>query len=471
MPQYLYRFRPLERLLNNNELERQEIFFAAPSALNDPMEGYLDIFWRGDRILWTNLFRNYLLCLYHCFILVRLGAERLSADDIPVFISKTNGHPPFINAAAPFIQSVLHETSVAALVELLGTSAREIRRDELLFYLRIIHTRALAMLSNITAAEDKKPGASFSSELNSAIEKLSKTGLPEFSSSVGIEPERLFSVFRSVDRQMELLTLLTTPPLMQSAAKSFLLLQLPYEYLTKLERLIFPKWYTACFLEEISNPSLWGHYGSSHTGVCLQFKTAQVAEGKCGLRLDPVSSWSSSKDGKSSKRRHSRVIPFEKVSYDAKFPSIDFFRSLGRLPWPVILEWFSDGSNNYSACWKEAYSDEESWRRAYWRMFSKGTTVKMKEWSHELEHRLILSSSVGDLDEVEDRILHYGFADLAGIVFGIKTPLEAKLKILKIIERKCDENRLYDVKFFQAEYAHHSGSIEIHPMRLIKVRP
>lgn len=46
-PEFLYRFRPLKRLLQYGELEKQEIYFASPSELNDPMEGFRDLFWRG----------------------------------------------------------------------------------------------------------------------------------------------------------------------------------------------------------------------------------------------------------------------------------------------------------------------------------------------------------------------------------------------------------------------------------------
>jgi hypothetical protein len=37
----IYRFRRIKNLLGEHqELERQEIYFATPSQLNDPMEGY-----------------------------------------------------------------------------------------------------------------------------------------------------------------------------------------------------------------------------------------------------------------------------------------------------------------------------------------------------------------------------------------------------------------------------------------------
>ena len=62
----LYRLRPLKYLLGEEyrELERQSIYFASLEELNDPMEGFRDIVWQGDQIVWTNLFRHYLYCSY-----------------------------------------------------------------------------------------------------------------------------------------------------------------------------------------------------------------------------------------------------------------------------------------------------------------------------------------------------------------------------------------------------------------------
>jgi hypothetical protein len=61
---HLYRFRPANAILDGyKELAKQGIYFAAPEKLNDPMEGYRDVFWSGDPIVWRNLIRHYLLCL------------------------------------------------------------------------------------------------------------------------------------------------------------------------------------------------------------------------------------------------------------------------------------------------------------------------------------------------------------------------------------------------------------------------
>src|ERR1700730_2478613 len=79
---HLYRFRPVDALLGTREeLAKQEIYFAPPEKLNDPMEGYKDVFWSGDLIVWRNLLRHYLLCLlqttYLCYI---MGPKFDSAD-------------------------------------------------------------------------------------------------------------------------------------------------------------------------------------------------------------------------------------------------------------------------------------------------------------------------------------------------------------------------------------------------------
>ena len=62
----VYRFRSMKYLLVDKyqELKKQEIYFASPEQLNDPMEGLRDIFWRGDKIVWKNFFKHYVFCLY-----------------------------------------------------------------------------------------------------------------------------------------------------------------------------------------------------------------------------------------------------------------------------------------------------------------------------------------------------------------------------------------------------------------------
>jgi hypothetical protein len=65
-PKHFWRFRPARAVLGPydeskgqfDELEKQEIYFSSPAELNDAMEGFKDIFWHGDEIVWRNLLRH-----------------------------------------------------------------------------------------------------------------------------------------------------------------------------------------------------------------------------------------------------------------------------------------------------------------------------------------------------------------------------------------------------------------------------
>ncbi len=72
MISHLYRIRSLEKLLWKGELENDQIYFCPVEDLNDPVEGYKDLLWRGDHVAWSNLLKHYVLCLLNvlpmCFI-------------------------------------------------------------------------------------------------------------------------------------------------------------------------------------------------------------------------------------------------------------------------------------------------------------------------------------------------------------------------------------------------------------------
>ena len=66
-----FRFRSADALLEKyQELENQTIYFASPEELNDPMEGFRDIVWTGDKVVWTNFFNiTFFACIGVIFCL------------------------------------------------------------------------------------------------------------------------------------------------------------------------------------------------------------------------------------------------------------------------------------------------------------------------------------------------------------------------------------------------------------------
>jgi hypothetical protein len=67
---HFFRFRSTKYLLGDKyrELEKQETYFCPLDDLNDPTEGFKDLFWR-DEIVWRNLLKHYLLCLMKSFLI------------------------------------------------------------------------------------------------------------------------------------------------------------------------------------------------------------------------------------------------------------------------------------------------------------------------------------------------------------------------------------------------------------------
>ena len=56
----------------------------------------------------------------------------------------------------------------------------------------------------------------------------------------------------------------------------------------------------------------------------------------------------------------------------------------------------------------------------------------MKDWAYEDEYRLVLNSGMdGEIDK-KYRILKYDFQNMQGLIFGINTTNEDKIKIFEI---------------------------------------
>jgi hypothetical protein len=88
---------------------------------------------------------------------------------------------------------------------------------------------------------------------------------------------------------------------------------------------------------------------------------------------------------------------------------------------------------------------------------------------HEREYRLILTSNLERFDDKPSRKLKYRFSDLVGIVFGMKTTAEDKIRIMKIIAKKCRAEGRTDFEFYQARYSRQAQKIVLVPLTLLKV--
>jgi hypothetical protein len=90
MDNYFYRYRPIDALLDKfHELDNQEIYFSATDELSDPMEGFKDLVWSGDRIVWRNFLKHYALCALHTSYYTFTSAEKFDVNILRNYVFLT----------------------------------------------------------------------------------------------------------------------------------------------------------------------------------------------------------------------------------------------------------------------------------------------------------------------------------------------------------------------------------------------
>ena len=457
----LYRLRSIDRLLGDSqELEKQAIYFASPEELNDPMESFRDIFWQGDQIVWTNLFRHYLYCLHMTYALFTIGgnSEKIEPQHIPVMSDMAQ--PTEDTCGRVFEKTNLHDF-IAKIVD----AKRKAHHDEVLFYLQILHYAALPEIQNAHIDHGLAPDSARLERSPPPFNAVSNF----LDLAQQIEDEKFLDVGFEISSRMMAEQLIFHKYNTKSESKStsednrqLLIYDFPSTYLKQLERSLYPDWYVACFMKDYRNSSVWGHYGNNHRGVCLIFE-AETEEGATHLPLEKITGYSNNGELWSFS-----PMTFYEINYKDKAGEIDFFRSIGWLPKEKLRKaWYSDKDGNLSECGAHLGPNNiESWRENYWNNFYPDITIKTRDWEYEQESRLILDSFMIDLSEPRCRKLTYNFSALKGIIFGISTPDNDKLKIMEIIDKKCQENNRTDFEFFQAYYCHKTGDIKQYKLHL-----
>ena len=463
----LYRFRSIDRLLKGKkELENQSIFFAPPEILNDPVEGFRDIYFRGDKVMWESLLINYLLSLT-VFTLdyLTFGEDEILDDNLRGLPSIDDVHENLQVEFKIISKSFIQSPEIQDLINNIIKYREKVSQQELSYYLSIIHLFSLSMIFNhlhkINAIKEnlfsqldidisKRLNAQYFENTNRLIEEHG-----ENTNELIIEQHNHFLF------QMSLLLDLNGS--IRKPNKKTLFNTFPQKFIQKLEQVMYPNWFTACFMSRATNSSIWGNYGDNHKGACLVFETEVDESTKPYLTLDNTIVGAGSK-GKifGSSRMH-----FEEMQYCHKQDAINFFDSIGQVPMGKLYSsWFVSDDGKVSS---NIPKFDETWRGEYWGEFDKSITKKTIDWKYENEFRLIIRNMFGSYPNT-GATLNYSFKSLKGIIFGIKTSEEDKHEVIKIIEKKVRENEQYDFKFYQAYYCRSSGIIKHTELSMLKFK-
>ncbi|MGO8711480.1 MAG: DUF2971 domain-containing protein [Rhizomicrobium sp.] len=467
MSRFFYRFRSVDALLGKHaELESQQIYFASPAELNDPMEGFKDLYWQGDEIVWRNLIRHYVLLLLNAVMtVIFLGA------DFDKTLHGPTAHHTEADLPSDEVRKIYadicdklfaHEV-VGELITMLASTSAKVRRDELSFYLRalnpLVFTLAKAALSipPVDIGDDPAGQAIATSQLKSLGEMIrQRADHPALA-------EPLFEIGAITTMQITLIHDFNNTLNPTQKAWSFLAREFDDFYVRSLESLVHPAWYAACFLDDASNASMWASYADGHKGVCLKFSADVAQSGDANLSLYQAVGIGGGKNDTRTDYGY-RPLPFEAVRYGDDYPEISFFETLGAVQGERLSFWYAGPDGKRSAASAQILGSQDEWRTGYWKDYHAGRVTKTRDWKHESEHRLILQDSYN-----QPHALKYRFKDLAGICFGIKTTPEDKLRIMRIIEQKCLAERRTDFEFYQARFSYRTKNIEVVLLRHLKV--
>jgi Protein of unknown function (DUF2971) len=261
--------------------------------------------------------------------------------------------------------------------------------------------------------------------------------------------EALFAANEAAVAQIILINEYNLPNRDKQIPIVFMANRFPAAYVAALDKLVHRDWYVTCFSKTAEDHSMWSSYADGHRGVCLMFKTTASANGTATLVIERVMGASAAKGEPITYISSQLAHELRPVCYTAQYPAIDFFRSLGGTSEMHLNGfWYRGEDGSFSDCRGAVYGDQDAWRSHYWQTFDDSALYKTPEWAREEEYRIVVHSGF-DMSTKDRRKLKYRFQDLAGIVFGARTDIEDKLKILRIIDAKCKKETRSDFRFLR----------------------
>lgn len=453
----LYRFRSTSRVLDNKEIEDNYFFFASPSQQNDPMEGYVDFFWKGDWIAWMGLFKHYTWQVF--MTLFEIPLQRELEDLCKLHLWHTEIHhkdTKFPELRIQIKDKVGTDEKILELAAALADSQRKLTSTELHTTLFIIHKVALFYANQLL--EDQGLQMFSKSEATEKFLSLAVAyqGIDAFitllRSSEQLSPvcKVTSNTLNSVILMSQMTTLKDNPPI-EHKALAFLFADFPENYVRQIPRLSFPDWYCVCFNTNAQNPALWGYYADGHKGICLVFNNVPAK----GIYLTEMNA---------DRKQTPKYFPIHKVAYGENPIQVDFFRSLGNLFGDERTHWLKHNGEQ-SQVLTSIFEDVDGWREEYHANNKRRFLRKSAAWAAEEEYRIIVDDSWES--HQKSRSFSYNFEDLDGIIFGIKTPTEQKLSIIDAVRKKCEETGRESFNFYQASYNSKTSQIEMESIPLL----
>lgn len=465
MERHLYRFRTADRLLGKDavdgreavpgELEKLEIYFAPPDQLNDPLEGYKEIYWSGAKIIWLNFFSHYLLILaLRSWQVDDIARGTPLPKELPVWMYPSQLDTICLAAYQEMDELLRTDEIFHGYANAFAKSGSKHYKPQLLYYLVGLHSRFLSIVLTVNERRGMTLVKQVEAPFDASFDyQYHLRPIAEIEAHGGSGQD--FNAYKQIALNIAAYEIKTAgisaghPIPIDELVEMF-----ATRYLDQIEVLMHPRWYISCFMKECDNSSIWGSYGDNHKGMCLRYR---VSEEEARLTMEmhkPIGL------GFKGIEFGFQTMEFQEVFYNREHSEIDFFRSLGNIPNEALgCFWYNDGDGNFSNTSEWYKTDSREIREKHWGDFNLSLTSKTPQWASEKEYRLVLQSGI-DLSDKKNRLLKYKFSSLDGVIFGIKTPLEHKLKVARLIRDHCKRENVDAFQFYQAYYDPKTKSIQ-----------
>ena len=431
-----------------NELDNGTFYFAEPAELNDPIEGYVKIFWRGDKPAWEGLLKNFICSLFYSLQTHLLTPGQFSSAR-ESFLSDLRNKSllsnlqyfdgsPLSKIFTELGEKFLSEEITQQVVNFYGDDKIKCYGREMEFVFRTVIDAALI----ICVRKCKSLGLigeNFNEKFFDVAYEISFAELKNISDTTRKqkidELENLnYDVMESGLLSLKLNR--RSSDIIYKLKQYMLWLRFifPRTYVERLKEIMYPKGYVVCFSDTPTNSSMWGNYADNHRGICFVYET--TTDG-----------------GREVINFAAKSFEVKPIKYSAQAIERNFFDTLRHLNFIRAEDWLTGkgGVKSYKFYTDATTDYEEDYCEKFYR--------KMTDWHHEREYRIFLTDKFYRYADKFARNLRYDLNTLTGIIFGIRTTLDDKLDLLQKLSRLGKSVRNFE--FYQAEYDDETQIISI----------
>jgi len=418
---------------------------AASDKFNDPLEDFVYLEYKGDKILWDNMFKEFVVAMEHKMYLAPLynSDDYNNNGEFDTFMDG-NIHGPKVGPYFEHkdypdrINSILDRffgyACVSKWSDYLSNRDTHINNEQLIAILNMLsHLAAESILHAYEQLPNKKQFyADFINYFDGLINEIESHNTKLLSAITDSDNEDVVLNTMYLDFQTRMTLHYSTSDLNAKGVSNYYFwFDLPTKFVDELKDFVYYRWYAAAFMKnQPIRMDLWGNYAKDHTGVCLIFKDAKELMVK-GIKH----------------------LQSGHVEYNNEIITFDFFKRMWVLCGNVLYkDWYSDRHGNVSPLLNEALTRTEDELKEFWASVEKIKYRKNTDWESETEFRFTVDDNWINVSDPKFRSLVYHFNSLEGIVFGVRTTVLNKAMIYKIISDKCKEHSRNDFKFYQARY-------------------